>query len=96
MITTFQELSAQLNLSSEYIENGQIEESLENWCKTHISSDLDFEGNAEDTYYFYHTVAKDYFDIFITHLPPSPTTVSTKFNSMNAIQYAALQGYNFL
>lgn len=95
MIKNFQEFSEQLHLSSEYIGNEQQLSTLEQWCKTHISSDLDLKGNTRDKYYFYYTMAKDFFDIFLTHLPPQPTTVIDEFNLMNPIQYAAIQGYNF-
>jgi ankyrin repeat protein len=95
MIKNFKEFSEQLQLSSEYRGNKQQLSKLEKWCKTNISSDLELEGKARDKYYFYYAMARDYFDIFISHLPPNPNTVIPEYNSMNPIQYAAFQGYNF-
>lgn len=95
MIKNFQEFSDQLQLFPEYSGNDQQLKVLEKWCKNHISSDLDFEGDARDKYNFYYEVARDYFEIFISHLPPHPTDIIAEYNAMNPVQYAAFRGYNF-
>lgn len=94
MIENIQELSQHLQLSFEYIDNEQLTR-LEQWCKTHITSDLYFGGSSEDKYSFYYHMAIAFFDIFLKNLPLSPTTIIPEYHYMNSIQYAAYQGYNF-
>ena len=93
MTTTFAKLSTQLGLTPTYQKAEQLQH-LENWCHEHISSDICYQGHPDNRYSQYLTLAKYFIDEFLNHVPTNIEETSPHFNQMNAIQYAAQQGYD--
>lgn len=91
---SFKELSAQFNLTPEYSEQSP-NQSLASWCREHISQDEHpNNASAEECYLRNIELAKNYLDVFLIHLPAELSVLVPEFEGMNAIQYAAKQGYD--
>ena len=79
----FELLCDELHLTAE-LEDAKQLERLKHWWQTSVSSDISFKGSSKEEYKMYLNEANRYLNTFI----------SNKFTHMNAIQYAALHGYN--
>ena len=72
-----------MHLTAELEDTEQLQR-LKNWWQTDVSSDISFQGTPREEYRLYYNEAKRYLNTFL----------SNKFTHMNAIQYAAIHGYN--
>ena len=79
----FELLCDNLHLTTELEDNEQLKR-LKDWWKTKVSQDVTFNGSPKEQYSLYCAEAKRYLNVFLAN----------KFAHMNAIQYAALHGYD--
>jgi|GEM_PF-3417894 len=68
--------------------------ALADWCRQTISSDCQYGGSTAEQYEAYRDLAEDYLDNFLLRLPANPMQSVPEFDELNAIQYAALHGYD--
>lgn len=92
-MTLFKTLCRELNLSTTYTRESNLI-ALESWCRAHISQDVCFQGDSKEKYKKYLTLAENYLDNFITNLPNNLQQKVSFYNHLNAICFAAQQGYD--
>ncbi|KTD62347.1 ankyrin repeat domain-containing protein [Legionella shakespearei] len=93
MITTFDGLRRQLNLSQQFTSKEQLND-LASWCKEHISQDVVFTGTDKERYTAYMKLAEHYLTVFLPVASRDFSAVDPALNHMNCIQYAAYKGYD--
>jgi len=94
MPKTMQMIFKELQISPQ-LESEQQLPVLKTWCQQQISKDVNFEGT--DAYASYIEFATKYYDVFLSNLPTSVNELNkpiSKLANMNAIQYAAHNGYD--
>ena len=79
----FELLCDNLHLTAELEDTDQLER-LKSWWQKEVSSDITYHGTPREEYNQYFSAAKRYTNVFLAH----------KFDKMNPIQYAALEGYD--
>lgn len=93
MIQTFEELCQELKLTKSFIAE-EILTKLQQWCFTHISQDMRFDGSKEEQYAEYYAYVEKYFH-FLSQIPKDLSQAIPSFDNLNAIQYASLEGYHY-
>lgn len=88
----FEKLSSDLHLNPELANPEQLHK-LKHWCHHHISTDISYSGDLNTQYFNYITLAKEYLDNFLSKASKEKYK-EFEFNNMNAIQFAAYQGYD--
>ncbi len=92
MTTSFSELCSKLHIDPNQGNEAALK-TLADWCFSHVSRDVSFEGSLSEKYGHYVKLASAYLDEFVTHIPEHNTD-ELQFNGMSVIQYAAYQGYD--
>ena len=90
---TFAKISTELGLTPNYKNEAQLH-ILEDWCDKNISRDIRYQGLPNEKYKQYMVLLTHYFDVFLKHLSKDLTKNIPQYNKLNAIQYAAQQGYD--
>lgn len=93
MTKNFAELVDDLKLTEQFANKEQLEQ-LKTWCETNVSHDLYIQGDDNLAYTAYYNVAKDYFNHFLANISVNILKSIEVFRNYNAIQYAALKGYD--
>ena len=93
MIIKFDELCEKLGLSTAF-ENQEQLHTIEHWCAENILTDLHYDGDTDEKYQHYLTLIKNYLDRFYNQIPLNLLDNLAEFDHKNAIQYAALHGYD--
>lgn len=89
MPTTFKALKDELHL-----ENEKQLGILRDWCHTHISSDVEYDGSDADRYEEYLALAQAYLDRFLPNCTTDYKKRSADLSGLTAIQFAAYRGYD--
>lgn len=88
----FKTLSHELKLQETSAENTL--HAIKTWCMKHISTDIQYSGNTSEQIEHYTQLARFFLDEFLTKIT-EPLDIPIKtLNDMNAIQYAASQGWD--
>jgi ankyrin repeat protein len=94
MSKTFTVLCEELGINPEQGEVTALER-LETWCQENISLDIVYQqGDTGKRYQQYVNLAKHYLDEFLPHIPLALNAPIPGCKKMNALQYAAIQGYH--
>lgn len=93
MASSFKELCNELNLPDAYEQESNLS-AIKAWCREHISQDANFRGNPEVIYSKYLSFVKNFLDNFSVHLPADLAKPVSAYGNLNAIHYAAQQGYD--
>ena len=93
-MSDFEMLCDELHLS-EQLNNAEQLTQLKTRCHDEISRDIVFSGSAHEQYTQYLTLAKNYLDDFLPHVPKDITEKVSEFEDMNALQFAADNGYEY-
>lgn len=93
MITTFNDLCRTFDLPSTSEDDKKLA-SLVHWCYENISTDVGYTGTTAEKYTHYLDFAKHYFNAFLPHVTEDKKLKVIQFGLLNAIQYAAQQGYD--
>lgn len=93
MFSDWKTLLVHLNLNEAAITEPDIL-ALENWCQVYVSKEKIFSETSSDRY----AAIKNYLSLFFETIANCPldqlNEVQPDLNDMNAIQFAALQGYD--
>lgn len=90
---TFNELRGQLKLPLSYEKEANLQ-LLKAWCQENVSQDITYTGDANEKYTHYLRYVENYLDNFMVNLPINLSEKSSFFGDLNAIHYAADQGYD--
>ncbi|HHF7398480.1 TPA: ankyrin repeat domain-containing protein [Legionella anisa] len=90
MFNSFKTLYADLKLTPHYEKEAALTR-LENWCTSYISQDISYTGSEEERYRSYLSLTQNFLDDFLAIVTKE---AQTRFDGMNAIQYAAFKGYD--
>lgn len=91
-MTNFYAFCQQLALPFTYEKKADLE-VLEKWCHEHVSHDILYQGQPHEKYSGYLGFIENYLDNFIAHLPTDLAEKIPYYGNLNAIHYAAQQGY---
>lgn len=95
MSKTFNALCTELNINPEQGDSKALG-VLAQWCHDNISTDIVYqEGDTTKKYKQYVNLTRQYLDEFLTTIPQNIDEQILKFKNMNALQYAAIQGYDY-
>ncbi len=89
---TFQKFCDQLQLPAKLTATNPLF-LIKTWSTTHVSGDVEFEGDQDEQYEAYLAYIEHYLDVFLPY-STSLTENITAFKGMNSIQYASQQGYD--
>jgi uncharacterized protein len=93
MSITFAELRKQLHLSKNYERPDQLA-ALEQWCNKHVSTEFCDRQDPTERYNYYLSLAHIYLDVFLKYVPTDISKKVRQFDHMDAIQFAAVHGYD--
>ncbi|KTD64140.1 ankyrin repeat domain-containing protein [Legionella shakespearei] len=93
MTISFKDLCNELNLPSSYEQESNLD-TIKTWCREHISQDAHFKGSAAVIYSKYLAFVENYLANFSAHLPEDLAKPVPAYGNLNAIHYAAQQGYD--
>lgn len=93
MTITLNDLCNTLQLTPVYGQEAQLN-ALKSWCLNNISRDIRYEGREEEQYIQYFSLAATYLDDFIANIPDNLSQKIVELENINAIQYAAENGYD--
>ena len=90
MSMTFEQLSKKLKLY--LLEDTMRLNVLKDWCREHISRDINYTG--ELSYSLYLQLAEEFLDRFIPYTQAHPTVITAEMDNLTPVQYAAYRGFD--